>query len=146
MLITHVKNGLRGPMLTYVKNSPHVTNGTLTPQTATYFRVAICLPYCLTRAVYSKTFLTIFRVSQKIWNNKISYCQIPNFSTCYMMLFGRTIRICHKYIFKILTIKFIGMSYCFRNFEYDKKYGILGNVILYMARVKQYGKHMITLK
>ena len=59
-----------------------------------------------------------------------------------MMLFGRTIRICHKYTFKILTIKFIGMSYCFGNSEYDKRNGTLRNVIPYMARVKQYGKHV----
>ena len=47
-------------------------------------------------------------------------------------------------IFKILTIKFIGMSYCFGNSEYDKKYGTLRNVIPYTVRVKQYGKHMTT--
>ena len=54
-----------------------------------------------------------------------------------MMLFGRTIRICHKYTFKILTIKFIGMSYCFGNYEYDKRNGTLRNIIPYTAHVKQ---------
>ena len=40
-----------------------------------------------------------------------------------MILFGRKIRIYHKYIFKILPIKFVGMSYCLRNSGYEKKYG-----------------------
>jgi len=61
-----------------------------------------------------------------------------------MILFGRKISICHKYIFKMLAIKFIGMPYCFRNSECDKKYGALRNVIPYMAHVKKYGKHMVT--
>lgn len=38
------------------------------------------------------------------------------------------------------------MSYCLRNSEYDKKYGNLRNVLPYMVRVKQYGKHMVTLQ
>jgi hypothetical protein len=63
-----------------------------------------------------------------------------------MVLFGRTIRICHKYKFKIFTIKFIGMPYYFRNSEYDKTYGTLRNVLPNMARVKQYDKHMVTPK
>ena len=48
---------------------------------------------------------------------------------------------CHKYIFKILTIQFVGMS---RNSEYDKKYGTLRNVLPYTVHIKQYSKHMVT--
>ena len=49
-----------------------------------------------------------------------------------MILFGRKIKMCHKYIFKILTIQFVGMS---RNSEYDKKYGTLRNVLLYTVHI-----------
>ena len=61
-------------------------------------------------------------------------------------LFGRTIRIWHTNTFKILTIKFLGIPYCFRNSECGKRYGTLGNVLPCAARVKQYGKNMTTLK
>jgi len=63
-----------------------------------------------------------------------------------MVLFGRTIRIFHKYKFKIFTIKFIGMPYYFRNSEYGKTYGALRNVLPNMVHVKQYDKHMATPK
>ena len=50
-------------------------------------------------------------------------------------------KMCHKYIFKILTIQFVGMS---RNSEYEKTYGTLRNVLPYTVHIKQYSKHMVT--
>ena len=61
-------------------------------------------------------------------------------------LFGRTIRIWYTNTFKILAIKFLSILYCFRNSEYSKRYGTLGNVLPCMARVKEYGKNMATPK
>jgi hypothetical protein len=54
-------------------------------------------------------------------------------------LFGRTIRIWH-------TIKFLGITYCFRNSKYGKKYVTLRNVLPCTAHVKEYGKNMTTPK
>ena len=61
-------------------------------------------------------------------------------------LFGRTIRIWYTNTFKILEIKFLSILYCFRNSEYGKRYGTLGNVLPCIACVKEYSKNMATPK
>ena len=45
-----------------------------------------------------------------------------------------------------LTIRYFIVPYLLRNSKYGNIFGTSRNVLLYTARVKQYGKHMATPK